>query len=99
MFHYFCIALQSKLTEQERSELLPPLFSSGWAQVKDRDAIYKEYLFKDFNEAFGFMSRVSLKAEKLDHHPGKNLFMASTYRTIILSLRFQSGSTFTTRFK
>lgn len=37
--------------------------------VKDRDAIYKEFLFKDFNEAFGFMSRVALLADKLDHHP------------------------------
>lgn len=65
--------LQSKLDGPERAELLPPLFSSGWSLVKDRDAIYKEFLFKDFNEAFGFMSRASLMAEKLDHHPGKTL--------------------------
>ena len=37
--------------------------------VKERDAIYKEFLFKDFNEAFGFMTRVALKADKVDHHP------------------------------
>ena len=37
--------------------------------VKDRDAIYKEFLFKDFNQAFGFMTRVALKADKVDHHP------------------------------
>ncbi|GFT15908.1 probable pterin-4-alpha-carbinolamine dehydratase [Nephila pilipes] len=37
--------------------------------VKDRDAIYKEFLFKNFNEAFGFMSRISMQAEKMDHHP------------------------------
>ena len=37
--------------------------------VKERDAIYKEFLFKDFNQAFGFMTRVALKADKVDHHP------------------------------
>ena len=37
--------------------------------VDNRDAIYKEFIFKDFNEAFGFMSRVALKADKVDHHP------------------------------
>ena len=41
-----------------------------WAKVAgDRDAIRREYRFKDFNTAFGFMSRVALMAEKLDHHP------------------------------
>jgi hypothetical protein len=37
--------------------------------VEGRDAIYKEILFADFNEAFGFMSRVALKAEQMSHHP------------------------------
>lgn len=61
--------MQPKLTEQERAEILEPILSSGWTLVKDRDAIYKEFLFKDFNEAFGFMTRVALKADKMDHHP------------------------------
>jgi 4a-hydroxytetrahydrobiopterin dehydratase len=34
-----------------------------------RDAIYKEFIFKDFNEAFGFMTRVAILADKFDHHP------------------------------
>jgi 4a-hydroxytetrahydrobiopterin dehydratase len=42
---------------------------SGWADVPDRDAIRKSWRFKDFNEAFGFMTRVALLAEKADHHP------------------------------
>ncbi len=42
---------------------------SGWAAKDGRDAIVKTYTFKDFNAAFGFMVRVALKAEKLDHHP------------------------------
>ncbi|MEO6959964.1 MAG: 4a-hydroxytetrahydrobiopterin dehydratase [Burkholderiaceae bacterium] len=41
----------------------------GWAAVAGRDAIHKEYVFKNFSEAFGFMARVALQAEKLDHHP------------------------------
>jgi 4a-hydroxytetrahydrobiopterin dehydratase len=42
---------------------------SGWSAADGRDAITKSYKFKDFNEAFGFMTRVALAAEKLDHHP------------------------------
>ena len=43
---------------------------TGWAKVAgDRDAISKTFRFKDFNAAFGFMTRVALKAEQLDHHP------------------------------
>ncbi|XP_053693838.1 pterin-4-alpha-carbinolamine dehydratase [Sabethes cyaneus] len=59
----------AKLTEEQRKELLQPLLDAGWTMVKDRDAIYKEYLFKNFNEAFGFMTRVALLADKMDHHP------------------------------
>ena len=42
---------------------------SGWSEVEGRDAIQKVFKFKDFNDAFGFMSCVALMAEKLDHHP------------------------------
>jgi 4a-hydroxytetrahydrobiopterin dehydratase len=41
----------------------------GWAAKPGRDAIVKTFKFKDFNAAFGFMTRVALKADKLDHHP------------------------------
>jgi 4a-hydroxytetrahydrobiopterin dehydratase len=41
----------------------------GWRAVEGRDAITKEFRFKDFNAAFGFMARVALHAEKADHHP------------------------------
>jgi 4a-hydroxytetrahydrobiopterin dehydratase len=41
----------------------------GWRAAEGRDAITKEFRFKDFNAAFGFMSRVALHAEKHDHHP------------------------------
>jgi 4a-hydroxytetrahydrobiopterin dehydratase len=43
---------------------------SGWSKVEGgRDAITKSFRFKDFNQAFGFMTRVALLADKLDHHP------------------------------
>ncbi len=41
----------------------------GWTAVDGRDAIQKTFRFKDFNAAFGFMTRVALAAEKADHHP------------------------------
>jgi 4a-hydroxytetrahydrobiopterin dehydratase len=42
----------------------------GWSALPgERDAIQRTYRFKDFNEAFGFMTRVALKADQLDHHP------------------------------
>ena len=41
----------------------------GWSAVEDRDAIARSFRFADFNQAFGFMSRVALKAERMDHHP------------------------------
>ena len=41
----------------------------GWAPAKDRDAIVKTFKFDDFNAAFGWMTRVAMAADKLDHHP------------------------------
>ncbi len=41
----------------------------GWEPVRDRDAIEKTFRFADFSAAFGFMARVALVAEKMDHHP------------------------------
>lgn len=42
---------------------------SGWKAVEGRDAIAKRFEFADFSAAFGFMARVALKAEAMDHHP------------------------------
>ncbi|VDK43370.1 unnamed protein product [Cylicostephanus goldi] len=58
-----------RCTEVNRKEVLSPLLSQGWEMVEGRDAIRKVFQFKDFNEAFGFMTRIALKAEKMDHHP------------------------------
>jgi 4a-hydroxytetrahydrobiopterin dehydratase len=45
------------------------LLLEGWSAVDGRDAIHKTFVFKNFNEAFGFMAQVAMQAEKLDHHP------------------------------
>jgi 4a-hydroxytetrahydrobiopterin dehydratase len=42
---------------------------AGWSETAGREAIARTFVFKDFNEAFGFMSRAALVAEKSDHHP------------------------------
>ena len=59
--------MAEKLTGSARSAALARL--KGWTEVAGRDAISKKFNFKDFNEAFGFMARCALIAEKLDHHP------------------------------
>jgi 4a-hydroxytetrahydrobiopterin dehydratase len=56
-----------KLTGEARTKALAGL--AGWSEIAGRDAISKEFRFRDFNAAFGFMSRVALMAERLDHHP------------------------------
>lgn len=59
-----------KLTDDERSNQLNPLLNSGWQMDSGgRDAIKKDFMFKNFNEAFGFMTRIALKAESMNHHP------------------------------
>ena len=59
--------MPSKLTGADRAAALAKL--PGWSEVKGRDAIARKFVFKDFNAAFGFMTRAALIAEKLDHHP------------------------------
>ncbi|CAG0898839.1 unnamed protein product [Darwinula stevensoni] len=60
---------RGKMTEEERKELLNPLLQKQWKIVDERDAIQKVFMFKNFNQAFGFMTRIALQAEKMDHHP------------------------------
>jgi 4a-hydroxytetrahydrobiopterin dehydratase len=59
--------MAAKLTGEARGKLLAEL--QGWHVVDGRDAIAKSFKFKDFNQAFAFMTRVALMAEKMDHHP------------------------------
>ena len=57
----------SLLTQPECAQALARL--QGWHMVTGRDALTKSFKFADFGEAFGFMARAALIAEKLDHHP------------------------------
>ncbi len=56
-----------KLTGPSRTAALASL--PNWREVAGRDAIQRNLKFADFNEAWGFMARVALAAEKADHHP------------------------------
>jgi 4a-hydroxytetrahydrobiopterin dehydratase len=56
-----------KLTPEARAALAQDL--PGWPPVEGRDAIRRAFRFRDFSEAWGFMSRVALLAEQHDHHP------------------------------
>lgn len=56
-----------RLSPERRAEALAGL--PDWREVEGRDAIARSFRFADFNEAFGFMARVALMAEKIDHHP------------------------------
>ena len=55
------------LDQEARAEALDGL--EDWSPVKGRDAIARTFEFKNFVEAFGFMTKVALKAEKMNHHP------------------------------
>ena len=65
--------MAERLSAEARKSALAEL--SGWAETPGREAITRTFIFKDFNEAFGFMSRAALVAEKNDHHPEwKNVY-------------------------
>ena len=72
--------MAQKLAGDARKAALARL--AGWSEVKDRDAISRTFAFRDFNEAFGFMTRAALVAEKLDHHPE----WFNVYKTVTVTL-------------
>jgi 4a-hydroxytetrahydrobiopterin dehydratase len=59
--------MAERLSAEARKQALKGL--PGWAETPGREAIARIFTFKDFNEAFGFMARAALVAEKTDHHP------------------------------
>jgi 4a-hydroxytetrahydrobiopterin dehydratase len=72
--------MASKLAGEARKQAVQGL--KGWHELSGRDAIQKKFVFKDFNEAFGFMSRIALAAEKMDHHPE----WFNVYKTVEVTL-------------
>jgi len=72
--------MAQKLSAEARGRALAKL--KGWSEVTGRDAISKKFVFADFNQAFGFMARAALMAEKLDHHPE----WFNVYKTVDVTL-------------
>ena len=72
--------MAEKLTDDERKIALAEL--DGWSLENDRDAISKSFVFANFVEAFGFMTRAALHAEKLNHHPE----WFNVYKTVDVTL-------------
>jgi len=69
-----------KLEGEMRKQALAEL--KDWREVAGRDAITRKFVFKDFNEAFGFMTRAALVAEKIDHHHE----WSNVYKTVDVTL-------------
>src|SRR5690242_6041070 len=72
--------MAQKLDAAARKSALGRL--KGWSEVSGRDGITKKFVFKDFSEAFGFMTRAALAAEKMDHHPE----WFNVYKTVEVTL-------------
>ncbi len=72
----------TRLNDDQRREFIDPLLASGWVKTSDRDAISKSFAFKNFVEAFGFMTRAALWAEKWNHHPE----WFNVYKTVEVTL-------------
>src|SRR5215472_8991245 len=81
------VAMVERLVGAARQAALHEIH--GWVEVEDRDAIRKSYHFGDFSEAWGFMSRMALLAEKMDHHP--ELFNVYNRVEVILSTHDAGG--------
>ncbi len=79
------------LLQTERAELLPAL--DGWTMVEGRDAIRKRFRFGDFNAAFGWMARVALAAEQMNHHPE----WSNVYATVDVTLSTHEAGGLTRR--
>lgn len=61
--------MSDKLEGAERDAALAELTVAGWSLVEDRDAIQKTFKFKNFAEAWGWMTRMAIVSEKMNHHP------------------------------
>ena len=72
--------MPKRLSAEARNEALVTL--TGWKLVDGREAIAKRFVFRDFSEAFGWMTRVALLAETMDHHPE----WSNVYKTVDVTL-------------
>lgn len=72
--------MAEKLTGDARAAALAEL--NGWTPVEGRDAIHRQFMFKNFIEAWGFMSQIAIHAEKMNHHPE----WSNVYKTVDVTL-------------
>lgn len=70
------------LSEETRATLLDPLLKTGWNITEGGAAIHKTFVFKDFVDAFGWMTRAAIWAEKWNHHPE----WSNVYKTVEVTL-------------
>jgi 4a-hydroxytetrahydrobiopterin dehydratase len=61
--------MSTRLQGTARTEALAPLLANGWVLVEGRDAIAKTFVFRNFMQAFGWMTQMAITADKLNHHP------------------------------
>jgi 4a-hydroxytetrahydrobiopterin dehydratase len=71
-----------KILINQRETSLAPFLKSGWSYLSDRDALTKTFIFTNFVEAFGWMCRVAIESEKLNHHPE----WSNVYKTVEVTL-------------
>lgn len=83
--------MANRLSEAERNAALDKL--TGWRLQEGREAIAKRFDFDDFNSAFGFMTRVALVAEKMDHHPE----WSNVFKTVDITLSSHDADGLTER--
>ena len=83
--------MTQKLSGDARAAAVAQL--DGWREVDGRDAIAKTFVFQDFSAAFGFMARVALVAEKMDHHPE----WRNVYKTVEVTLSTHDAGGLTER--
>lgn len=83
--------MAQQLTGTEREAVLAKL--PNWRLAEGRDAIQRTFVFNDFNQAFGFMTRVALVAEKIDHHPE----WSNVYKTVEVTLSSHDAGGLTER--
>lgn len=74
--------MSEKLSEADHKVALAELQVSGWSPVAGRDAIHKTFQFKNFVQAFGWLTQVAIWAEKLNHHPE----WSNIYKTVEVTL-------------
>ena len=75
--------MAQKLSIEEKKKLINENAKSGWKYIEEKDCIYKKFEFKNFVDAFSWMTKVALFAEKINHHPE----WFNVYKTVEVTLK------------